>query len=312
MSSIGGVPPSGSKAITNFDKVSQDLIQKGEALKGKAEVAIKKAGDELASAGDRGGEAALHLVGAAVNAGMAAGYSGKAAIEVVGGTAHGAAGVAVGGAGVIVGAGEEGLSLTSKVLNSAAKGLTAISNFMHKIVGDGASATVKEVEGAGKGRMSEKLFGVAGDQFKMSADGYKAAWGSFEQSVGHALGAGVNVGFAAGYTALATVDLVQAAGRAGQAGVLVYGDAALTIGALGVQAAENGVQGAADLTLLGAKFTAALGRLAAAPADANTVQIEVKQAKEIYDAKFMDLIKNNPKLRDLPAAKQYLQLQGAH
>jgi hypothetical protein len=82
MSSIGGVPPSGSKAITNFDKVSQDLIQKGEALKGKAEIAIRKAGDELASAGDRSGEAALHLVGATVNAGMAVGYGLKSGAEV--------------------------------------------------------------------------------------------------------------------------------------------------------------------------------------------------------------------------------------
>ena len=312
MSSIGGVPPSGSKAITNFDKVSQDLIQKGEALQGKAEVAIKKAGDELQNAGADGGEAALHLVGATINAGMAAGYAVKSGVEVVGGTAHGAAGVAVGGAGVVVGAGEETLSLGSKVLNAAARGLTSISNFLSKVIGDGNTATVKEVEGKGQGRLSEKLFGVAGEQFKMSADGYKAAWGSFEQSVGHALGAGVNVVFAAGYTALATADLITAAGRAGQAAVLTYGDAALAIGALGVQAAENGMQGARDLTLLGAKFTAALGRLAASPADAAKVEIEVKQAKEIYDAKFLELIKSNPKLRELPAAKQYMALQGAH
>jgi len=311
MSTVGGVPPKG-RAGTNFDEVSKDLIAKGEALKGKAQLAIKKAADEVQSSGSRGSEAALNLVGAAVNLGKAGGHGLDAGVQTVNATARGIAGVAVGTAGVVVGAGEMALSGTAKALTAVARGFTAIANFFSRTAGEGTTATVKEVEGPGRERLSTKLFNVAGGQFKLSAAGYKAAWNSFEQSVNHALGAGVNVGFAAGYTALATVDLIQAAGRAGQAGVLKFGDAALLISALGVQAAENGVQGAADLTLLGAKLTAALGRLAASPADADKITIEVQQAKNAYDASFRELLKSNPKLRDLPAAKQYMAQQAAH
>lgn len=311
MGSVGGVPPSGSKTITNFDKVSQDLIKKGEDLQGQAEVALQKATDELKSSGDRAGEAGMNLVEAVGNAGLAGAFSLKAGAEGVVATGHGVAGAGVVAAGVVVGAGEESLSFTSRALNACAKAFIAISNTLSRFIGDGNTATVKEIEGQGKGRLSEKLFGVAGQQFQMSAEGYKAAWGSFEQSVMHALDAGVNVTFAAGYTALAAADLVQAAGRTGQAGVLASGDLLLCTAALGVQAAENGVQGARDLTILGAKLTAAMGRLAASPADADTVQIEVKQAQEAYDAKFRELMQNNPRLRELPAAKDYMALQGA-
>lgn len=303
---IRGVPPAGSRAVTNFDEASEKLIKTSEALKQSANKAIHQAGDEIASAGDRAQMAAAHLVGAGLNAGMAVGLAVKGTVVDAGarGVGHGVAGVATGSAGAVVGAGEEAAGLGARVANAVGRGFVAVSNFLNDLVGNGKSATVLEIEGEGKDRLSSRLFGVAGEQFQMSADGFKAAWNSYEQAAVHAIGAGVNLAYVAGYTALTAADLAEAAVRTGEAGALKAAEYSTILAAAGVQAAENGIEGAADLSLLAAKANASLGRILASPSDGNTIEIQTKQHQEVYDARLRDLLQDNPALRNLPAFKQ--------
>jgi hypothetical protein len=302
---IRGVPPAGSRAVTNFDEASERLIRNSEALKESANRAIRQAGDEIASAGERSQQAAAHLVGAGVNAGMAVGLAVKGTVVDAGarGVGHGVAGTAVGGAGVVVGAGEEALGLGARISNAVGRGFVGIGNFFNGIVGNGRTATVTEIEGQGRERLSSRLFGIAGEQYQMSADGFRAAWNSYEQSVAHAIGAGVNLGYVAGYTALAAADVAQAAVQTGKAGVLTAAQGVNVIAAAGVQAAENGMEGAAELSYLAAQYSASLGKILAAPSNTATIEVEVQQAQEVYDARLRDLLQNNPALRELPAFK---------
>jgi hypothetical protein len=309
---IRSVPPAGARAVTNFDEASEKLIKNSEALRESANRAIAQAGHEIASSGDRAQRAAAHLVGAGVNAGMAVGYAVKGTVVDAGarGVGHGVAGTGVGAAGVVVGAGEETLGLGARISNAVGRGFVSIGNALNHIVGNGKTATVTEVEGQGGERLSSRLFGIAGEQYQMSADGFRAAWNSYEQSVAHAIGAGVNLGYVAGYTALAAADLAQAAVKTGEAGVLVAAQGANVIAAAGVQAAENGMEGAAELSYLAAQYSAALGKIMAKPSNGDTINVEVQQAQEVYDARLADLLKNNPQLRELPAFKD-LKAQGS-
>jgi hypothetical protein len=309
---IGSTPPAGARAVTNFDDASRELIKNSEALKTSANKAISQAGDSVASAGANAQSAAANLVGAGVNAGLAVGLAVKATVVDAGarGLGHGAAGVATGTAGAVVGAGEETLGFGARISNAVGRGFINISNFLNKLVGNGHSATVQEIEHKGTDRLSQRLFGVAGKQFAMSADGFKAAWNTYEQSAICAIGAGVNVAYVAGYTALTAADLAQAAVKTGEAGALKAAEKVNLLAAAGVQAAENGLEGAAELTLLAAKASAGLGKILAAPSGGNTIEIQAQQEQAVYDARLSELVAQNPKLRELPAFRQ-LQAAGA-
>ena len=301
-----------AQAITNFDKASQDLLQTSDNLSQSANRAFSQAGDKVVKAGDDAKNAAAHLLGAGVNAGMATGYAIKGTVWDAGvkGVGHGTAGVATGAAGGLAVAGEETLGWGAWAWQTAGKAFIGVSNWLNGVVGNGRSATVTEIEGKGENRLSQRLFGVAGEQFQMSADGFKAAWNSYGQAVGHALGAGVNVVYVAGYVGLTAVDLAKAAARTGEGVLITAGQGLTVVAAAGVQAAEKGMEGAAGLTALAAEMSVGLGNLMATPKDGDKLKIEYQQQKQVYDAKLTELLNKNPKLKDLPAFKQ-LQAQTA-
>lgn len=300
-SGVGSKPT----AVTNFDRASADLLQSSEALKAKAENKIKEAGDELVSAGSNAQQAAAHLLGATVNAGMAVGYTVKGTVWDAGvkGVGHGAVGTVAGAGGTAALVTEEGLGVGARIANAFGRGMVWVSNSLNELVGNGKSATVIEVEGKGD-RLSSRLFGVAGEQFEMSGKGFKEAWASYGQAVGHALGAGVNVGYVAAYVGLSSYDLAQAAVKTGHAGFIKAAQYTNVLSAAAVQAAENGMEGAADLAALAAKAGAGLGDLMATPSAGNTIDIQLNKNQAVHDASLRELLNKNPALKDLPAFKQ--------
>jgi hypothetical protein len=300
-----------SQTLTNFDYSSAGLLSEAARFRQTCERAIDRAGDEVDSADARAKAAAVHLIGAVANVGLAAGHMTRGTAHAAAGAGHAVAAVGVGAAGVAFGAGEESLSFTSRVLNAAACGLVQLSNAITDMIGDGKTATVREIEGRGRGRLSERLYATSAAELKQSGAQLRIAWASYEHAMGHALGAGVNVGSAAAYGGLAMADLATAMGQIGVAGVAQASELALVFGALGVQAAENGVQGTRDVLLLGARAAAELGRAAATPADSDTAVVAVKRATGVYDAEFRELLRMNPELRRLPAAQRYVAAQPA-
>jgi hypothetical protein len=155
------------------------------------------------------------------------------------------------------------------------------------------------------------LFEAAGSQYGQSGDGFRAAAAAYQQAVAHALGAGVNLTAVAAYSAFAACDVARALGRTGQAGALAAGVGLTALAAVAVQAAENGVQGAAALLELQARMIAAIGNVLAAPADADRLDVDAEVVRRVYDAEVRDVLNRDPELRRLPEAAHFLSLQGA-
>jgi len=189
-----------ARTLTHFDDALLTLLKDASTLKTASEDALGRAQDSVDSADRRARQAAVHLIGAVANVGLSGTElaRGTAQAVVVGG-GHALAGVGVGAAGVAVEAGEVSLSLGARVLNAAARGFVSLGNVLTRAIGDGRTATVREIEGHGRGRTSDQLYGVARRELTRSREGLAIAWASYERAMGHALGAGVNTVAAAAY-----------------------------------------------------------------------------------------------------------------
>ena len=295
-----------------FDLTSAALVADATQLRNLSRQALGRAHDEFDSADSRTRVAALNLLGAVVNTGWASGYAAKGTAQgVVLGGGHAVAALGVGSAALAVQAGEETLSLGARVLNAAARGFVRLGNALTDILGDGKMATVKEVETQAEPRLSTRLYHSAERQWEQSGESFAATWASYGQAMGYALGAQVNLSYAAAYGGLAMADLAQGLAVVPVAAAAQAAAFASVVGALGVQAAEAGVAGARDLLLLGAQAAAGLGRAAAHPGNAASVNVTVEREQRCHTLALRELLRAQPELARLPAAQQFLRLCAA-
>lgn len=301
-----------SNKTNRFDLTSAALVAEASKLRVASTQALGRAHDEFDSADNRTRLAALNLLGAVANTAWASGYVAKGTAQgVVLGGGHAVAALGVGSAALAVQAGEESLSLGARVLNAAARGFVRLGNALTDVLGDGKTATVKEIEGNSAPRLSTRLYQSAERQWAQSGESFAAAWASYGQAMGHALGAQVNLGYVAAYGGLAMADLAQGLAAVPVAAAARAAAFASVVGALGVQAAEAGVAGARDLLLLGAQAAAGLGRAAAHPGNAASVNVTVEREQRCHTLALRELLRTHPEIAQLPAAQQFLRLCAA-
>ncbi|MBI3184356.1 MAG: hypothetical protein HYZ28_19655 [Myxococcales bacterium] len=275
-----------------------------DALKDLAKTELNEAGRSTARAGTHAAEAASHLAGAAANAVFAT-------AKVVEGVALNAeAGVHLANAGMFAGVGgaawvsEEVRSGGRYVAKNASSGFAKIANFFSRIIGDGKTVTVRELEGDPNAkRFSDKMFDKAGKQLVLSSEAAGLAWNSYIQAVSHMAGAATNVAFAAGHTAAVAGNLAAAAAHTGSAAVVKMSEYGVRLGSVAVQAAEQGMVGAREMAILSAKFSAGVANILANP-DQGKVEVLVQNRLNEFNAELKALAQKNPQLSQLTAQVQ--------
>lgn len=282
------------KPKTNFDRIADNLNADAGKLSRDVEKQLDLAEKNLGKAGQAGRDAfvAVAQAGAEIALGTGAAVEGGGhALDAVGhalqGVGYGAAGV---GGWALEGA-AEGVRFVAKNL---AKGFAGIANFLAGK--DGPKVTVVEVEGDATGqRISEKMFDKAKGKFRAAGDDLGRAWNAWAESVGHAAAAGGNLALAAGHVAGVAANLAEAGAHYGVAAVDTVASAGVELAAVAVRAAGEGVEGARDLAILSAKFSAATANVMANPGDGK-VEVQVRHQLEGYGKELHRLAKQSPQL----------------
>jgi len=286
--------PGPIKPKTNFDRAADSLqadsgrlldkadaqLEKAVAALEKAGVArkdafdaLKAAGSQLALAGDQAADGGSHAIDALGHALAGLGY-----------TAAGVGGWALEGV-------AEGVRFVAKNL---AKGFAHIANFLAGK--DGPKVTVVEVEGDPEfKRLSERMFDKASGRFRHAGDDLKLAWNAWAEAVGHAAASGRSIADAASHVAGAAAGLIEAARLYGLAALDTLAAAGAELAAAAVRAAGAGVEGARDLAILSAKFSAKVANLMANPGD-GTLEVAVQQQLGSYARELKALVAKKPEL----------------
>ena len=260
------------KVENNLQKAAVNLGKAGEAKKDAFE-ALAQAGAEIALGADKVVEGGGNVVDAVGNALQGIGY--------------GAAGV---GGWALEGV-AEGVRYTATNL---AKGFAAIANFLSNK--DGTQVLVQEIEGDPNAqRFSDRMFDKAKGEFKQAGGDLQLAWNAWSEAVGHAATSGADLAVAAGHVAGVAANLVTAAGRYGLAALDTVAAAGVELASAAVRAAGEGVEGARDLSILSAKFSASVANLMANPGDPK-LEVVVKQQLEGYGRELKTLVERQPDL----------------
>ena len=310
MSRIDATSIGSCRTITNFDAVSRDLVNDAGTLGRRAKQATRGAERALDAAEVDAARAALHLVGATVNLGAAAEKLVKGSVvDVMGrGMGHGALSVAAQAGGIAAKGGEETLGFAATVCHRVGEAMVALANRLHAVIGDGRMTTVREIEGHPQQLLSTEMFRMAAREREKSAAGFRAAIASYRQAVLDTLGAGVNVAYVAGYAARATADLGHALVRTGEVQALALERRLTLLAAVAVQAAEQGLEGAASLLELNSRMFAAAGNVLAEPVGGDKLRVHTTELLGACDASVRDLLKKDPRIASLPSVREYLQL----
>lgn len=289
---------------TNFDKISQDMDKTADKLKDAAKDQMREAGRSVGRAGEHAVDAGAHLAGAAANAIFATAKTAEGVARTAQAAGHAAAAGALGATGAVGWTVETVAEGGRFVAKNTAKGFAAIANGLTRILGDGKTTTVRELEGDPTAvRFSEKMFGHAADQLQKSGDAMNLAWNAYVNAVGHVAGAGVNLVMAAGHTAAVAGNLALAAAQTGAAGTIKLAEFGVRVGSLGVQAAEQGVKGARELAILSAKFSAGVANVLAQP-DQGRVEVQVQTVLKQYEDELKALMDKEPTIKQMPEAQQ--------
>src|SRR5262245_33886157 len=287
------------KPKTNFDRIADKVSAESGELSQRVEKQLESAEKNLGQAGQAGRDAFVAVAQAGAEIALGAdkaveggGHAARAVGHALQGVGYAAAGV---GGWVVEGA-AEGVRFVAKNL---ARGFAGIANFFAGK--DGPKVTVVEVEGDATGqRISQKMFDKAKGKFKAAGDDLGQAWNAWAESVGHAASAGGNLALAAGHVAGVAANLVEAGARYGMAAIDKVAAAGVELASLAVRAAGDGVEGARDLAILSAKFSAATANLMANAGDGK-VDVQVKQQLESYGKELRHLANKHHDLRPLVA-----------
>lgn len=288
----------GGAPTTNFDKISQNLDKTADSLKESAKEQIQDAGKAVDKAGAHAVDAFANVAGAGANAVFATAKMVEGLADTAAAAGHTAAAggfVAAGVAGWATEGVREGGRYAAK---GAARGFAGIANAMTRVLGDGKMTTVRELQGDPNAvRFSEKMFGKAGQQLQLAGDTMNMAWSAYTESITNLAGAAVNIGFAAAHVAGVAGNLAKAAALTTSAGATKMAEFGVRLSSVAVQAAEQGVVGARELAILGAKFSAATANVLANP-DQGQVQVVVANNLKAYQNELANLVKGNPGLQD--------------
>jgi hypothetical protein len=260
------IAQSSCSTSNTFDTLEAELDETSGSLERTVSTQWQRAKKDVDEAEDHASASLANLGGAAVNTALAGAKNAKGNLELVkaGGRAAIAGTLAV--AGAATWAAEEVVAAGRAVAKQAARGFAGIANGLSRLLGDGKSVTVREVETDPTGeRTSARLFSAAGGQLSKSKESVRAAWASWVQAVGHVAGATANVGLAAGHAAGVAGNLTTAAAHSGGAAAAKLGATGVRLSQSAVRAAEKGVETARDLTVSSARFSAATANVLAQP-----------------------------------------------
>lgn len=261
--------------VNKFDRLSQAMDKAADKLRDSANAQMREAGRNVGRAGRDSVDAFAYLSASGVNALMATARTAEGVAETVmaSGNVAAAGGLAVAGTATL--GGEAVRSGGYEAAKNTAKGLVRIYNGIEKFFGFSKMATAREIAGdPTRPRFSERLFGAAAGRLNSAGDNTNAAFVAYGQALGHAIMTGVDLTLAAGNTAAVAADLAAAAALTGSAGATKMAEFTVRLSTIGVEAAEQGTKGAAELVLLAARAEAATANVLAQP-DQSKVEIYV-------------------------------------
>jgi hypothetical protein len=268
-----------SLSVCTVDSTSSRLDETADALESAADRKLAQARSQIDSAAMHARAAGAQTAGAVVNlasAGVAA-AQGVARTAQSAGHAVAATGLAVAGAATWVG--EQTISAARSLAVGAAKGFAGIANVLSRTLGDGQQVTVRQLEADPQAtRLSARIFAAAGRQLDGAGAAMGTAWSSYVGSVTHLAGAGVNVALAAGHTAAVAGQLARAAVNVNSSGALRAAEYGVRLASAAVRAADQGVEGARELAVLSARFSAGTANLLARP---DQPQLEVRAERQL-------------------------------
>ncbi|MFC1611036.1 hypothetical protein ACFL6C_08760 [Myxococcota bacterium] len=293
-----------SPSTSCFDRSSASLERAGDRIDKEGDAAFRRAGLHAEDTMDHATYAVGHLLGAGANATATLGnvLKGTAYTARAGGHLMAAGGLSVAGVGA---AALESLTSAGRwVAKNVARGFAKMANLMTRLLGDGQTTTVRQLEGdANAERVSDRLFSAAGNQVFQASVAMRTAWNAYVEAVGHAVGAGANLVCVAGHTAGVAGHVAAAALEAGTAGVLELAELGTRVAAIGVQYAEAGVQGAREAMIVSARIAAATANLLAQP-DQGKVEVSARKQLASFAAEMRRLGIAQPKLDAVPVAAQ--------
>ena len=270
--------------------------QQAEALDAAGEQQRAKAKQDLKEAGGHAGSAVAHVAGAAVNVVVAGAKVVQGTARAAKSAGHLAAAGGLPAAAAAAWAAETALSSARFVAASAAKGFAALANGLGRAACEGKTVTVREVQSDTKGtKLSARLLSAASAQVEKSGEALRGAGDSYAGAVAHLAGSAVNVGYAAGHTLAVAGNLVQAAVRSGSAARLEQAEHDARLAAAAVEAARQGVEGAAELAVLAARFSAGTANVLAQRGEPQ-LQVEVRRQRAACDAEVRRLAQRRPQL----------------
>lgn len=294
-------PIKSSEPKTNFERLSTDLRADSKNLSEISKRELEGAGASVGRAGESSKDAFESLAGAGVNVAMSGVKLGQGGGQVAGAVGHLAtgAGYAVAGAGGWVGEGV--LSGARFVARNLAHGFAAIANLLAGK--NGPQVTVRDVEGDPNAvRFSDKMFGKAGREVNFAKADAARGWNAWTQSVINAAGAAGNLVRVAGHLAGAAGGLVQAATQTGLAGVAQLARAGVELSSVAVNAAGEGVEGAREVAILSARFSAATANTIG-NVDQGKVKVDESVAAQLatFHGELLELSAGKPRLQALIA-----------